>query len=185
MKDKLAIFDLDGTLYDTRRVNWMSYNKALKDYGITIDFEYFSQKCNGLHYKKFLPYIMGGEKFVENVHTLKKQYYSEFLDEAVENKNLFSIIQSIKRDYYIALVTTASKTNCEEILKYNGRMDDFDLILSQEDVSEKKPAPEGFIKAMEYFDVSRENTLIFEDSEIGISAANSAGVDVVVVKGYA
>ncbi len=184
MKNKLAIFDLDGTLYDTRRVNWLAYQKALQAYGASIDYEYFSAECNGQHYKTFLPQILGGKEFIENVHTLKKQYYREFLSEAVENRNLFALIHSIRNNYYIALVTTASRENCEEILKYNGRFYDFDMIVSQEDVTEKKPAPEGFLKAMAYFAIDKENTLIFEDSEPGILAAAAAGADIIVVRGY-
>lgn len=184
MKNKLAIFDLDGTLYDTRRVNWLAYQKALQAYGASIDYEYFSSECNGQHYKKFLPKILGGGRYVEDIHTLKKQYYKEFLNEVVENRNLFSLIHSIQHDYYIALVTTASRENCNEILKYSGRFDTFDLIITQEDVSEKKPAPEGFLKAMQYFAIKKEDTLIFEDSKTGILAADAAGADVVIVKGY-
>lgn len=185
MKDKLAIFDLDGTLYDTRKVNWLSYDKALQSCGFNIDFKYFSEKCNGRHYKEFLPQIMEGEEFIEYVHMLKMQYYKEFLGEAVENRILFDLIRDIKNNFYVALVTTASRENCEEILRYGGHLDDFDLIISQEDVEMKKPDPEGFLKAMEYFDVRKENTLVFEDSDIGIMAAEAAGIDVIVVKGYA
>lgn len=33
-KDYLAIFDLDGTLFDTGEVNYVSYREALRPYGI-------------------------------------------------------------------------------------------------------------------------------------------------------
>ena len=42
MKTRLALFDLDGTLYDTRRVNFLSYQKALEQFGYTMDYEYFA-----------------------------------------------------------------------------------------------------------------------------------------------
>ena len=55
---KACIFDLDGTLYDTRRVNFLSYQKALEQFGYTMDYEYFANQCNGRHYKTFLPEIV-------------------------------------------------------------------------------------------------------------------------------
>ena len=58
----------------------------------------------------------------------------------------------------------------------------FDLILAQEDVPRKKPAPDGFLLAMEHFGISPENSLIFEDSPEGIAAARAAGAPFLLVK---
>ena len=185
MKTRLALFDLDGTLYDTRRVNFLSYQKALEQFGYTMDYEYFANQCNGRHYKTFLPEIMQSETYMEEVHELKKKYYGDFLSETVENKHLFEIINAIRNEYYIVLVTTASRKNSEDILKYHNRLDEFDLIISQEDVKKKKPDPEGFCKAMDYYKISKDNTIIFEDSDVGIEAAEKSGASVFVVRGFA
>lgn len=185
MRDGLAIFDLDGTLYDTRGVNYGSYKKALNQFGKDIDYRYFAERCNGAHYRSFLPQIMGGGQYIEEVHDLKKGYYKDFLKEAVENRHLFRIIEGIRSRYYIALVTTASRKNCEEILGHFGRLRAFDLIITQEDVEKKKPDPEGFLLAMERCGVGSADTVIFEDSDAGIQAAQQCGAAVFVVKGYA
>ena len=185
MKDKLAIFDLDGTLFDTRKVNYGAYKKALNQYGSDIDYGYFSDRCNGNHYKVFLPEIMGSSQYIEQVHSLKKKYYKEFLKEAIENRHLFQIIEGIRGRYYIALVTTASRENCEEILTSYGRIQMFDLIITQEDVEKKKPDPEGFLLAMERCKVGREDTIIFEDSKAGLRAAERCGATVFAALGYA
>ena len=100
MKTRLALFDLDGTLYDTRRVNFLSYQKALEQFGYTMDYEYFANQCNGRHYKTFLPEIMQSETHMEEVHELKKKYYGDFLSETVENKHLFEIINAIGYDCF-------------------------------------------------------------------------------------
>lgn len=47
-----------------------------------------------------------------------------------------------------------------------------------------KPNPEGFLVAMNRAGVSRKNTLIFEDSDTGIEAAEKTGADYVRVYGY-
>lgn len=181
---KLAIFDLDGTLYDTRDVNYHSYEAALEQYGYELDYKYFSNYCNGRHYKEFLPEIMRDTKHMEDVHNLKKKYYKDYLNKAKENEHLFQMVQCMKSDYYIAIVTTASRKNCEEILEYHNRLQNFDLIISSEDVNNKKPDPEGFLKAMEHFGVGGSQTVVFEDSDVGVEAAQKSGATVFVVKGF-
>lgn len=188
---KLAIFDLDGTLYDTREVNFLSYQKALKEVGYEVDRDFFYEKCNGYHYKTFLPIIMSdlqGEEHaevlaakMEAVHVIKKASYASFLGHALENTFLFDMIESMRDTYHMACVTTASRKNTEEILDYTGRKELFDLILCQEDVTKKKPDPEGFLKAMEHYQAAPADTVIFEDSDVGIQAAMATGAKVVQI----
>ncbi len=189
IKDKLAIFDLDGTLFDTRRVNYSAYGKALKEFGIRLDYDFFSAECNGRHYKDFLPRIMGNltdaEAKIEEVHKRKKEYYSLFLCEAVSNERLFDLIRALRDTYHTALVTTASGKNCDELLRYFGKEKEFDLLITGEDVQKKKPDPEGFLKAMQYYGISGENTIVFEDSAVGIAAAEECGATVFVARGFA
>ena len=93
-------------------------------------------------------------------------------------------MEIIKDFYNIALVTTASKKNSEEILNFFNKKDLFELIISAEDVKNKKPNPEGFIKAMNYFDINPKDTLIFEDSDIGIEAAIKSGANVLKIEKF-
>lgn len=182
MKTKLAIFDLDGTLFNTERVNYLAYNTALAGFGCKIDYEYFCKECNGKYYKEFLPAIIGcSEIKLDVIHNLKKEAYTTNLKEAKINQVLFDLIESIKADYYLAVVTTASRKNCHDILDFYEKTQLFDLILTNEDVACMKPAPEGFIKAMDYFSISSGKTIIFEDSEVGVEAAKRSGAHVFCV----
>lgn len=184
MKTKLALFDLDGTLFDTRKINYNAYSKALLEYGYKINYDYFSTYCNGKHYKEFLPAIVKCPTVIEEIHRKKKSYYSTFLSDAVVNEALFSIIKEIRRTYYIVLVTTASRKNTLELLEFYQKRSLFDLLITQEDVKKKKPDPEGFLKAMKYFKIHPKDTIIFEDSDVGVEAAIKSGGCVYVVKGY-
>lgn len=184
MKSRLAIFDLDGTLFDTRRVNYYAYKYGLNQFGCDIDFETFGTKFNGSLYKTYLPGIMGSDEHIEEVHKIKIAKYPEYLSEAVKNESLFAMIDSMKDTFHIAIVSTAATDNLYEILDYFDVRDKFELILTQSDVTKHKPDPEGFIKAMKHFDIEPENTIVFEDSEIGIEAAKKAGCVTYVVKGY-
>ena len=188
LKNKLAIFDLDGTLFDTKDVNYNAYQNAIRmaEIDVKIDYDDFCKLYNGKNYREFLPKIISNisEEQLKKIHNLKKNIYQEYLDKAKKNDLLFLMIEEIKEKFYISIVTNASKKNVEDILEKFAVKNLFDLLITQEDVENPKPSAEGFLKAMNYFNSSKENTIIFEDSEIGIQAADKAEVDYVRVYGY-
>ena len=182
---KLAIFDMDGTLYNTNDVNYYAYKEALAKYDVTIDYDYYCKFCNGRHYTTFIPpLVLNDQEKIESIHELKKQFYSKNLDKVIINKHLFNIIELIKNEYKIVLVTTASKKNTMEVLKFTNKDNLFDYILTQEDIKNPKPDPEGFLLAMEKFNSKPEDTIIFEDSDVGIEAARKTGASVFVINQF-
>ena len=184
-KNNLALFDLDGTLFYTIKVNFKAYQKALEDHGYTITYDDFTSQCNSKHYLDFLPQFSTHDMAtLKSIHKLKKSLYKSFLGEARINQHLFKLLQALKNDHYVGLVTNASSENTQEILEYFQKKEAFDLILTQKDVSKPKPDPEGFLKAMDYFNISPENTVIFEDADVGIEAARQTGATVLVINQF-
>ena len=188
LKNKLAIFDLDGTLFDTKDVNYNAYQNAIKmvEIDVKIDYNDFCNLYNGKNYRDFLPKIIPDitEEQLKNIHNFKKNIYTKYLDKAKKNNLLFAILQEMKESFFLSVVTNASKKNVNEILEKFSVKDLFDLLITQEDIKNPKPSAEGFIKAMDYFNISKENTIIFEDSKIGIQAAINSGANYVKVYGY-
>jgi beta-phosphoglucomutase len=176
----LAIFDMDGTLFDTRVTNFESYKTALEEEGYTIDYQTFQKFCYGRYYKEFLADIAEGitADTMEHVHSRKKAIYREYIKHSVCNEPLFFLIRHIRESYFIALVTTASNENVADILTHFQKQNEFDLIIGHDEVKNNKPDPEGYILAMKHFGVTSANTIIFEDSDTGIEAAISSGAQV-------
>lgn len=182
---KLMMIDLDGTLFDTKEINYRAYKEAIEPYGFTIAYEYYCEFCNGRHYKDFLPQITtDDEAILLDMHKRKKEAYSKYLRYARINQMLVELIKSRDDDCKAVLVTTASKKNTFEILNEFGIVDIFDLILTHEDIAKSKPDPEGFLKAMEKYSVEPKDCMIFEDSSVGIEAAEKTGATLFVVKGF-
>ena len=179
-KNKLILCDLDGTLFDTTKVNFYSYKEALNEINYDMDYDFFIKECYGKHYKEFLPKMGLNENEMEIVHKIKKNTYNRHLNVAKINTHLFNMLESL--EYHIALVTTASQKNSKEILDFFNKRELFELIIAAEDVENKKPNPEGFIKAMTYFNINPEDTLIFEDSDVGIEAAQRSGAYIMKIE---
>ena len=182
---KLIMIDLDGTLFDTRKVNYLAYQEAIEPYGYSIEYQYYCDFCNGRHYLDFLPHITTNNQVIlSDMHNRKVAAYKKYLSEAIVNWALVDVVRLCKSEYKIALVTTASKQNTCDILEQFKLKDYFDLILTHDDVKSSKPDPEGYLKAMTYFGSSGEESIIFEDSDVGIEAAKRSGANVYVVTGY-
>ena len=117
--NKLAIFDLDGTLFDTGEVNFFSYQKALNKVGYDVEKKYYIEHCNGYHYKRFLPTILkdlqGDEltRTMEEVHLYKKDYYK---DEVKASHILISTVDDNGKELSEAKKKEAKK-KAEEVLK--------------------------------------------------------------------
>ena len=182
------IFDLDGTLFDTKGTNYRAYMQAIHDCGfeVIMDYAFYCSFCNGNYYKDFLPRIITDvtEREMEYIHERKKRLYKEYLFLTQKNDHLFTFMRLLHSEYMISLVTTASRKNVNEILDFFCEKEEFDFIISQEDVEHKKPSPECFIKAMDIAGVNKKNTIIFEDSEAGLQAAKESGANYVKVYGY-
>ena len=175
--------DLDNTLVFTMKVNYESYKRALNEYGFDLTLEHYANNCDGKNYRDFLPDLVGGiPELVEAVHERKIELYRQCLDLAEVNAPLVDILRALKGEYYIAVVTTATRRNVERILAHFQLAELFDAVVTQEDVLYSKPDPFCYNMVIERFGVERSHCIIFEDSETGIVAARASGCQTFCVK---
>ena len=193
MKEKLAMFDMDGTLYDTVDSNYYAYKEAVEQFGFTLEHDFFEFVCYGHNYKDFVPMIVKEslkgsdqdvvltDEIVEKIHDAKLEYYTKYFDKIRLNDGLINLIKRIKYNTYVALVTTGSSKNVHEILEYFHHEDLFDEVFTQDDVEKQKPDPECFVNAMKKFKMDPKDSFIYEDSDVGLRAAYKSGANVIKV----
>ena len=183
-KSKLAMVDLDNTLVFTMKANYAAYKRALNEHGYDFTLEQYARDCDGKSYRSFLPGLVGGSaELAEAVHDRKIELYPECMTLAELNAPLTDILRALKGEYYIALVTTATRRNVERILEHFALTELFDAVVTNEDVLHSKPDPFCYNMVIERFGVERRNCIIFEDSPTGIAAALASGCQTFCVKG--
>jgi len=73
------------------------------------------------------------------------------------------------------IVSTGHIDNITNVMRHLGINEGIDGIISGDDVAEPKPSPECFLAAMRAEGVTPRETIIFEDSAIGLLAAEASG----------
>lgn len=185
-KEKLVkafFFDLDGTLCDTDRANYIAYKEACKKEGYILEEEDF-YRVNGNRADKFIPMLFPEitKKQVDNIRQNKALIYPGLLHETRPNTELIDFLKIMKPHHKLVLVTTAARKNAEHILRHTGLEDSFDQMIFGEDIINPKPAPDVYLYALKETELSADEVVAFEDSVVGIEAATSAGIKTVRVK---
>ena len=181
---KLIVFDLDGVLVEAKNIHFEALNKALVQYAITWE-EHLSiydglktnQKLEMLHERKGLP-----KEYFKDIWEAKQKYTLEVLSDLKESDQLKVCMNSLVNEgYKIACCSNSIRKTVLTVLSKLGIIEYFDLIISNEDVTNSKPHPEMYWKAMSKMTVLPEETLIVEDSPYGLLAANRAKAHVLRV----
>ncbi len=177
-KAKALIFDLDGTLADTMPVHFWAYKNILVNYGIDFTPELFGtlagvpavgtiQKLNEQFGAKMDPYKIGHFKEAEYEKIMHKM---KPVDPVVE------LVKKYHGKLPMAVGTGGYKRLAWKSLEILGLDDYFDILVSSEDVTHPKPHPETFLKCAELLGVVPSVCQVFEDGDLGIQAANAAGM---------
>lgn len=179
---KLLITDFDGTLVDTFESNFLAYQKAFAMFGLELTEQQY-RDCFGFRFDDFMSHMGINDNDTKNgIRLAKGDFYPLFFDKLIVNDPLLTLLKTFKNSGGLtAVASTARKENLMNALNYIGATDVFSLILTGEDVKQGKPNPAIYNKVLEKLNVLPAEALIFEDSSVGISAANAAHVDYVQI----
>ena len=179
---KAIITDFDGTLVDTFEANLRAYQKAFQEVGLNLTAERY-RECFGYRYDRFMQEMGVTDKTIaDSIKELKKKYYPEYFEYLKPNIALINLIAGIKKmGGKTAIASTARKENLMNAVIFLGIAQYFDLILAGIDVKKGKPDPEIYLKSMAALGVTPDETVIFEDSQVGIDAAKASGASYMIV----
>lgn len=182
MKYTTFLFDLDGVLVNTDEIQYQTTRCSVLEilnYDISNNFKVdkiFRSTITTLEKLYFLSsYISLNEDTIQNIYQRKKilaNIYFAKLEKDLEKINIMKYLKDNKCK--IAVVTNSNKESTTIILKNIGIYDFIDVIIANDDVVNKKPFPDPYLKAIEILGSKKEDCIIFEDSEVGLMSAKNA-----------
>src|SRR5690606_24661400 len=86
-----------------------------------------------------------------------------------------------ERGYKLGLASNSRKSTVDFVVERMQLGKYLDVVLSQEQVSKPKPAPDIYFAAFEKLGVAARNALVMEDSLVGVESARASGAMVLQI----
>ena len=185
MKVKCAIFDFDGTLFDSMHI-WDNVGEIyLRSLGkepkpsLRDDVRTMSLYQSASYLKQEYDLPLTEEEIMSGINRTVEHFY---LYEVQPKPGVVDFLKQIqKAGIPMCIATATDRYQIEAALSRCRMTDYFDAIFTCNEVGHSKDEPHIFRKAMEYFAADRSNTVIFEDAHHAIQTAKTDGFAVVAV----
>lgn len=193
---RTLLFDMDGTLFDTEKYHTRALQKIGQEQNIRppLGPQELHELMMGKADHLLFELIKDWPGFPKNWSV------RDFVDE--KNRQLLKMLSSLKGESFFApelkkllseaqfsglqmgLVTSSEKVVTQELLKLAGLSDFFSYILTRDDSLKVKPDPWPYLEAMRHFKTEGSETLVFEDSNVGMEAAHKARAHIIKAEWY-
>lgn len=183
-----VIFDNDGVLCDTEQLSGKAFQICLKSFGFDLPDGDLERYC-GLDAKsafETLKLAFGNTPNYDEFWVKKSGIYTELteVEPILPINGAESFIDTLRsHDIPIAVASSAGKTRIVYNLTKAGLIKYFpdDCIFSPNEQMRGKPAPDLFLYAAKYLEISPNACIGIEDSTNGLTAIKAAGMKPIAI----
>ncbi len=182
---KACILDMDGVIVDTEPIQLEAFRLFLNDYQIQVSEEFLD--------------ALVGYSIQDNMEDIKQKFFHQKAFDiplAIRRRNdlylkmiaqqklepLPGVMELIsfcrQKNLKLALASSSDRLQVDTIMNrlvLNFRSV-FEVVVTGDDVINKKPAPDIYLRVLEKLNLPAQSCLTFEDSRAGVESAKAAGM---------
>jgi HAD superfamily hydrolase (TIGR01509 family) len=178
---KAILFDCDGTLVDTMPIHREVWHQLFLRYDFIITDEWWEEWAN----LPLLPMVLhvipdATPELADRLNVEAMDMYNDMLHMIEPLEHVIEVARRFHGRLPMAVVTGGYRDVVVPSLDAAGITHLFDCIVTADEVTHSKPAPDLYALAMRKLSVEPEACLVYEDSEIGMTSARGAGAGRIV-----
>ena len=180
------IFDCDGTLTDSMPLHYIAWHKTMQRHGIHFSEDRFYELA-GVPTDKIIQ-LLAAEQSVQVDPALasqeKEQVFLESIEQLSPIEPVVAKVKSVVTRYPVGVASGGTREAVLAQLRQIKLHDLFPVIVTAEDTERHKPEPDVFLEAARRMQVNPSACCVYEDSDLGIQAAEAAGMQWVDVRTF-
>lgn len=183
---RAVIFDMDGVLTDSEPLINASAIAAYGELGLAVEPEDFLPFV-GAGEDRYLGGVAEARGYQIDLPRLKRRTYAIYLERVPAELAAFpgacELVRACRSaGLRIAVASSADRVKVEANLEKIGLSpESWDAVITGEEVIEKKPAPDIFLKAAEQLGCTPAECVVIEDAVNGVRAAKAAGMGCIAI----
>jgi HAD superfamily hydrolase (TIGR01509 family) len=179
------IFDMDGVIVDSEPRHERAFREVFEEmgYGEThgMDFPHYYGRSDRALWVDFI----GKHQPPWSLEELTEWKQRRFLEIIKREQPIFvglpELLERLALRYNLAVASGSFHPVIDEVLAMKNLRRFFPVIVSVQDVSRGKPAPDVFLRAAELLKLPPERCCVIEDAAAGVDAALAAGMAVIAI----
>lgn len=179
-----AIFDMDGTLFDTERLYQETWDAVAVEMGLTVspalkrDISGTCGESMKAVIRKHYPTVNPDEYIAATLARLRK-VEETYVPEKSGMREILNFFR--QQGIPMAVASSSPLDMIGHNLRMSGISGFFQVVVSGEQIMFEKPAPDIFLYAAERLGLAPEDCYVFEDSLNGVRAGAAAGCFTVMI----
>jgi beta-phosphoglucomutase-like phosphatase (HAD superfamily) len=184
---RAVIFDFNGTLSHDEPILLAIFQELFAELDRPLSAEQYFDELAGLSDPEIVRTWLGAEHpAVDAVIERRIERYRELTaDGSTVPGEVREAVRYAAERVPLAVVSGAARPEIEPVLEAAGLAGLLRVVVAAEDVPHGKPAPDGYLRALELLDgdLAASEVLVLEDADAGIAAAHAAGMRCIAVLG--
>lgn len=178
---RACIFDCDGTLVDSMPLHLDAWRAALEAHGFpgekfTLEMHHAYAGMPGTAIIADVNARFGTALDPAAVEAAKVEWYLAHHDLVQPVHEVVAFARAVHGKMPVSVASGSDARLVHLSLEAIGVADLFGIVITPVDVARGKPAPDMFLLAAGRMGIPPEECLVFEDGELGIQAAEAAGM---------
>jgi beta-phosphoglucomutase len=183
---RAVIFDFNGTLSNDEPILCDIFRELFAEQGRPLSAEEYFDQLAGLSDPEIVRTWLGpAHPAVDEVIAERiARYRAAVSGGSTVPETIRQAVRYAADRVPVAIVSGAARAEIDPVLAAAGLSPVIQVVVSADDVSEGKPNPESYLRALELLDDIRAGeVVVLEDTEAGIAAAKAAGMSCIAVLG--